>query len=168
MNLHVRLLELQDIEPVAAAFAALGWDKPASQYVRYLADQTAGERVVLVAFVDQQFAGYVTVRWHADYPAFRAADIPEIQDFNVLPIYRRQGIGTRLLDEAEQVIAQRSAVAGIGVGLFSDYGAAQRLYVRRGYIPDGRGIFVNEHCVQKGERVVADDDLVLYFTKTLA
>jgi GNAT superfamily N-acetyltransferase len=123
---------------------------------------------VLVAFVDQQFAGYVTVRWHSDYPAFRAADIPEIQDFNVLPVYRRQGIGTRLLDDAERIIARRSPVAGIGVGLYADYGAAQRLYVRRGYVPDGRGIFVNERCVQPGEQVIVDDDLVLYFTKTLA
>ena len=35
--------------------------------------------------------------------------------------------------------AQRSDHAGIGFGLYADYGAAQRLYIKRGYIPDGRG-----------------------------
>ena len=35
--------------------------------------------------------------------------------------------------------AGRSPLAGIGFGLYADYGAAQRLYVKCGYLPDGRG-----------------------------
>jgi ribosomal protein S18 acetylase RimI-like enzyme len=81
--------------------------------------------------------------------------------------WRRRGIGSRLLDLAEERIGARSSVAGIGVGLFVDYGAAQRLYVQRGYIPDGRGIVWQERTVLSGETVVADDELVLYFTKAL-
>jgi hypothetical protein len=57
-------------------------------------------------------------------------------------------------------------VAGIGVGLFASYGSAQRLYVRRGYIPDGRGIARRGETIEPGASVVVDDDLVLYFTKT--
>jgi hypothetical protein len=53
------------------------------------------------------------------------------------------------------------------VGLSSDYGAAQRLYVRRGYIPDGRGIIYRGRTVNFGEAVTADDDLVLCFTREL-
>ncbi len=161
----IALLTGADVEEIAAAFAALGWQKPASQYLRYLDEQHDGQRVVLVARHEGQFAGYVTIVWRSSYPPFREAGIPEIADFNVLPRWRRRGIGSRLLDLAEEQIAARSVVAGIGVGLFVDYGAAQRLYIQRGYIPDGRGIVWHERTVLPGETVVADDDLVLYFTK---
>lgn len=167
MNLIIRRLEQHDIQPIADAFALLGWNKLASQYERYLAEQNAGTRIVLVALVDDLFAGYVTIHWLPQTAAFRDSGIPEIQDFNVLPHYRRQGIGTRLLDVAEALAAERSDVVGIGVGLYSDYGAAQRLYVRRGYLPDGRGIYAHDRVVQYGETVVVDDDLVLNFTKRL-
>jgi hypothetical protein len=38
------------------------------------------------------------------------------------------------------LVAERSDVVGLGVGLYPDYGTAQRMYVRRGYLPDGRGV----------------------------
>jgi GNAT superfamily N-acetyltransferase len=164
---RIRLLEAGDIPAIAAAFAALGWNKPAAQYEHYLAEQGRGERVVLVAVQEGAFAGYVTIVWHSGYPPFRDAAIPEIVDFNVLPHLRRRGIGSRLLDEAERLIAVRSPTAGIGVGLFADYGAAQRLYVRRGYLPDGRGLVARGRHVAEGETVVVDNDLALYFTKEL-
>ncbi len=167
MTFDIRLLIASDIQPIAAAFAALGWDKPTSLYELYLAEQAAGERTVFVALLDSQFAGYVTIKWQSDYPPFRAENIPEIADFNVLPIFRRQGIGSRLMDEAERVVSERSSVVGIGVGMYADYGTAQRMYVKRGYIPDGRGLFFRQDFVQPGQTVIVDDDLALYFTKRL-
>ncbi len=167
MTLHIRSLEQRDIAPMSSAFQALGWSKPASLYARYLAEQSAETRVVHVAFADKLFAGYLTVLWQSPYPPFREAGIPEINDFNVLPEFRRQGIGSRLMDAAEQTIARRSAVVGIGVGLYADYGPAQRLYVRRGYLPDGRGVAYDNRPVQPGESVPVDDELVLWLTKRL-
>lgn len=162
---RIRLLRADDIWAIAAAFAALGWDKPPAQYESYLAQQRQGEREVLVAWHKETFVGYVTVVWNSGYAPFRAAGIPEIADFNVLPHVRRQGIGSLLLEEAERRIAARSPVASIGVGMTADYGAAQRLYIKRGYVPDGRGLVAGEHHVSWGETVRVDDDLVLYFTK---
>ncbi len=170
MSVHgvlVRLLEAADIPGVAATFAALGWNKPAVQYVRYLEEQTHGEREVLVAVHDEVFAGYVTIVWRSLYPPFREAAIPEIADFNVLPHLRRCGIGSQLLDVAERYIAARSPLVGIGVGMDRDYGAAQRLYVKRGYIPDGRGLTYERRQLVHGETVTVDDELVLYFTRVL-
>lgn len=160
---------LHEDDPVAfeAAFTAIGWSKPAAQFVRYLDEQTADDRVILVARNDGAFAGYVTVLWEPDYAPFREAQIPEIQDFNVLPHYRRQGIGTALMDAAEALVAERSSAVGIGVGLYPDYGPAQRLYVLRGYVPDGRGIAWNAVPTTPGQTVTVDDDLVLYFTRDL-
>ncbi len=164
-NLTIRLLQAQDIQPIAAAFAQHGWHKPASQYERYLVEQESGTREVWVAFIADQFAGYVCILWHSDYQPFAQAAIPEIADFNVLPAFRRRQIGSRLLDKAEARIASRSPVVGIGVGMTADYGAAQRMYVLRGYVPDGRGLAHNGRPLPYGEQVTVGDELALYFTR---
>jgi GNAT superfamily N-acetyltransferase len=167
MNVKIRLLQEQDIQPIATAFRDIGWNKPLAQYQRYLLEQREGHRIVLVAFNGAGFAGYLTVVWQSDYQPFRLQNVPEIQDFNVLPQVGRMGIGTRLMEKAEQMIAQRSSVAGIGVGMTTDYGAAQRLYVERGYLPDGRGLVWKNEAVKYGQQIIVDDDLVLYFVKPL-
>jgi ribosomal protein S18 acetylase RimI-like enzyme len=139
--LSVAPLTSSDIAEIVAAFVVFGWGgKDRAQYEGYLLEQGAGVRDVLVARSENTFVGYVTVKWWSDYPPFRNSNIPEVQDLNVLPQHRRKRIGTRLTDEAERLISPRSPIVGIGVGLHSDYGAAQRLYVLRGYVPDARGI----------------------------
>ena len=165
LEVYIRPLESKDVAPMAAAFTAIGWNKPASKYERYLKEQSNGERVTLVAFVRDQFAGYLNVVWQPSYAPFRESGIPEIQDFNVLPQFRRKGIGTQLMDRAEQLAAERSPVVGIGVGLTADYAPAHRLYVLRGYVPDGHGIVTHNRFPEYGEAVPVDDDLVLHFTK---
>ena len=167
-DVTIRPLRGSDAEPIAAAFAAIGWSKPREQYECYLAEQEAGERQVWIAEVDGRFAGYVTLHWRPAYPPFRDEGIPGIQDLNVLPAYRRRGIGSALLDAAESAAGERGARVGIAVGLGADYGPAQRLYVRRGYVPDGRGIAYRGRTVGYGEQVAVDDDLVLCFTRSLA
>jgi len=165
MDLVLRPLRSEDIADVVAA---LGWGgESVAQFERYLAEHEAGTRVTRFAFVGGAFAGYLNVLWRSKYPPFAKARVPEINDFNVLPALRQRGIGTALMGEAEQVIAARSQIAGVGVGMAAGYGPAQRLYVRRGYIPDGRGLMTHERPVVEGERVIVDDDLVLYFTKLL-
>ncbi len=56
---------------------------------------------------------------------------------------------------------------GIGVGLYKDYGSAQRLYCKKGYIPDGHGVQYQYQPVAPGSMIRADDDLLLFFTKNL-
>lgn len=167
-TITIRLINESDPAIIAEAFREQGWNKPAGQYEDYLAEQQKGDRVTLIAEADGFFAGYVNVLWKSYYPPFREQDIPEINDFNVLIKYRRMGIGSALMDKAEAVIHERSSVAGIGVGIFSSYGNAQILYVNRGYVPDGKGIFSGEEHVQYGESIVVNDDVALYLTKTLS
>lgn len=152
---------------MSSTFSRLGWDKPASQYLRYFSEQKRGERDVPVAFVEGEFAGCVTVMRNPEYPPFRSEGVPEIRDLNVLPRFRREGIATRLMDEAERLAVGRSSVVGIGVGMTVDYGAAQRMYAERRYVPDGQGLIWNGEPVTHGEHVPVDDDLVLFFTKKL-
>jgi GNAT superfamily N-acetyltransferase len=167
-NLTIRPLESRDVAPISEAFSEVGWkNKPRSQYERYLSEQQIGIRAVLVAFVRGEFAGYLTINWNTIYQPFRDRGIPEIQDFNVLPRFRWQGVGTSLMDTAERKVYERSSVAGIGVGMSPGYGAAQRLYVLRGYVPDGKGLTYEGCIVEQGDKITVNDGLVLYLTKTL-
>lgn len=163
-QLLIREIEHGDPSIISGAFGVAGWIKPIEQYERYLREQNAGLRNVLVAFVANEFAGYVTVNWHPTYLPLAEVGIPEIQDLNVLPRFRRRGIATRLLDHAEEIAHARCEAVGIGVGLHPGYGAAQRLYVLRGYVPDGKGVTYRDEFASEGQRVVLDD-LVLHFVK---
>jgi GNAT superfamily N-acetyltransferase len=167
VNTVIRLLEADDIPQMVQAFEELGWHKPQVLYGRYLMEQSLRMRDVHIAFIDGQFAGYLTICWTSSYEPFRKRKIPEIVDFILLPEFRRKGIGTKLMDLAESEVAKVSPIAGIGVGMTPDYGAAQRLYVLRGYIPDGLGLHWKNHYVQFNEEITIDDDLALYFTKEL-
>ncbi len=85
----------------------------------------------------------------------------------MLQRYRRLGVATNLLDYLERIAARRSPTVGLGVGLYADYGAAQRIYVRRGYLPDGRGVMYANQPVSAGRTVALDDNTTLMFTKQL-
>jgi GNAT superfamily N-acetyltransferase len=168
VDLELRALGELDLLTIPAAFAELGWPgKDEGQFRRYLSEQATGDRDVIVAELEGRFAGYVTVVWASDYRPFRDAEIPEIKDFNVLPAYRRKGIGSALMDRAERLVAMRTSIVGLGVGLYSDYGAAQRMYTKRGYVPDGRGIMYAGEPVPPGQTVPIDDDACLMYTRTL-
>ena len=166
-SIHIRLLEEDDAPSIAGAFQSMGWNKPESQYRGYFHEQVGGTRTCFVASIQGQFAGYVTLNWQPAYSGFVDRNIPEIQDLNVLANFRRKGVATRLLDHAEEEAARRATAVGIGVGFHPGYNAAQQLYVKRGYIPDGRGIFYRNRFVEEGATVVLDDDLVMHFTKQL-
>lgn len=166
---QVRPLLKQDIASIVSAFNKIGWNKPASLFERYLKEADFGKRLVWVAYTGDQFTGYITLNWSSQYSNFKEKGIPEIMDLNVLPMFRKMGIGSLLLDVAEKEALSQSKIVGIGVGLYAGedggYGAAQRLYVKRGYVPDGKGVTYNYQPTIPGNSYRLDDDLVLWFTK---
>lgn len=166
-GLQLRALDNTDPNVMAAAFTSIGYVKPVTLFQRYLAEQSLGTRLCWVAHLNTAFAGYVTLNWEPAYPFFAEQKIPEIQDLNVLPYFRRKGIGTSLVDQAEAQIACRSDIIGIGVGLHPGYNDAHRLYVKRGYIPDGRGITYRNRYLLEGDQVILDDDLVLHMVRRI-
>jgi GNAT superfamily N-acetyltransferase len=166
--IDIRALTTADTRAIPKAFEAIGWPgKTAALYEGYLADQASGSRLVFVAEAARAFAGYVTVGWVSRYRPFADRGIPEIQDLNVLPELWRRGIGRALMDAAEAAIAARTETAGIGVGLYADYAAAHLMYLRRGYLPDGRGLAYRGATVTPGTSVPLDDDLALMMTRRL-
>lgn len=168
VSLDFRKLSKKDIPSIVSAFSQIGWDKPASLYENYLKEQESKQRYVWVAYKENAFAGYVTLKQDSKYPFFKTSHIPEIADLNVLPEFRREGIATTLLDLAEAKAQKTSSRVGIGVGLFSDYGNAQRLYIKRGYIPDGHGVTYDGHQVVFGEKVCVNDAFILWLIKKLS
>jgi len=101
----------------------------------------------------------------SNYPPFRERGVPEVIDLNVAPLSRQRGVASRILDEAERLAFEHSDAVGIGFGLHPGYRAAQRLYVLRGYVPDGHGVFCRGRFPEEGEQVTLNDDLVLHLIK---
>ena len=167
MNLILREIRNADCHIISDAFQVQGWDKPVSQYKNYVAYQASGERDIIIAEWDGEFAGYLTINWNPGYKPLHERKIPEIVDFNVLKKYQRHGIGTTLMDEAEKRIKEVSEYAGIGFGVTQDYGAAQVLYVNRNYIPDGNGLMKNGESLTYGDVVTIGHDLAFYLIKKL-
>ncbi|MEM7126401.1 MAG: GNAT family N-acetyltransferase [Chloroflexota bacterium] len=148
-------------------FSQIGWSKPDGYFADCVRLQEEGKIVLLIAEIDGHYVGHCKVVWEPDYPYFKEQNIPETQDLNVLTQVRRQGVATQLMDESERRIGERSDLAGIGFGLYKDYGAAQRMYVLRGYVPDSQGITYNNVLATPGESYPVDDDLVLCLVKRL-
>jgi len=171
-GLVIRTFTESDIPIIVSSFAAHQWTKPRATFEEYLREQQKGERLIWVALVDHALAGYITLRWESRYPPFLSRKIPEIMDLNVLPPFRKSGVGSKLLETAESAAKTKSKTIGIGVGLYAGddggYGPAQRLYVNSGYVPDGMGVTYDYQPVAPGTSIALDDDLVLWFTKTLA
>lgn len=167
MSLKITKFNKNQIKEIVRAFKKLKWNKPESLYLKYLKEQKTGKRFVLVAFLNGTFAGYLTIVWKSQYAPFKNKKVPEIVDLNVLPKYRQNKIGTKLMDKAERIIRIKSKEAGIGVGLAPGYRFAQRMYVKRGYVPNGLGINFTDKKVKFGQKVIVNDSLVLHFTKKL-
>lgn len=166
-DVMLRPIQKEDPKAISRAFMEQGWNKPQSLYESYHELQEKGLRDVIIAESKGFFLGYLTIEWSSGTPHFSKNNIPEIVDFNVLEKYQRQGVGKRLMDEAERRIKEVSPIAGIGVGLTHDYGAAQALYILRGYVPDGRGISQNDRAVEIGENITVDHGLTLHMMKVL-
>jgi len=126
-----------------------------------------GQADTFLAWVDGNLAGYLTIRWQSKNLRFRQQNIPLIHHLGVFDQFQRQGIASRLMDIGEHLIATRATQAGITVGLFDAYGPAQRLYAKRGYLPDGRGACQGQRPLKQGELVTVDHDLLLWLTKDL-
>jgi GNAT superfamily N-acetyltransferase len=168
MRVQFRELQDGDLALLAATGGGAAWNTRSGKWNRYWIEHQDGARIVLLADLEGQIVGYGSLVWVSQYPCFRGAGIPEIQDLVVAEKHRGAGLGTRLIHALEsRARAAGHLQLGIGVGLHRDYGSAQRLYSSLGYIPDGRGITWNNEPVVPGKDVRVDDDLVLWLTKDL-
>lgn len=166
----IELRNLRDDDParIAAVDGGAAWKPDFALWSGYLADQAAGRRAVRLAWEDGRPIGYGTLVWASGYPPFRAAQVPELNNLVVAAPARGRGVASALIRSFERTAREAGRrQIGLGVGLYADYGPAQRLYVGLGYRPDGRGVTWREQPVVPGEPVPVDDDLVLWLTKAI-
>jgi len=168
MQIELRTLRAEDVPRIAATRGGRAWKADDERWGRYLAEQNQQLREVLLADTSDAIVGYASLAWVSQNLTFREAGIPEIQDLVVAEAYRNAGLGTRMI----RTLEERARVAGhshvgIGVGLYRDYGAAQRLYSKLGYVLDGSGVSYKNAGVEAGSMVRVDDDLVIWMVKLL-
>ncbi len=167
-DLLIRDMEEADAQIFNDEYTAQGWHPDVEYYHMRMREHAEGKCVALTAVYRGQPAGSVYVYRSAAEGPFKGMGFPVIVDFGVLMKYQRKGIGNRLMDAAEQIAARYGDTVTLGVGLSREYGTAQRMYVKRGYIPDGSGVwYQNRQCVQYETACTVDDDLVLFLSKKL-
>ena len=167
-NVICRPATQSDIDRILAQFAVQNDNKPREIWDTYLREQENGERFVILAEADGEIAGYVTLLPRAkDAVPFLEKGIPEIKDFHVFKMFQKRGIGAVLMDRIETVAAGIADSVCLGVGLHSGYGAAQKMYAKRGYIFDGSGVWDGSVPAEPYGMVKNGDDLILYMSKKL-
>ena len=157
-----------DAQIITGEEIAQGWNQTIEKYEMRLRHQADGKSIAFVAEYKGNIAGYVNVYLNPESGPFASRGYPEIVDFGVLEKYRNHGIGTKLMDVAEKIALNYSNAVCLGVGLHSGYGSAQRMYVKRGYIPDGSGVWYRDKVCPQYADCCNDDDLVLYLSKILS
>ena len=160
----IRKMQTSDVKELSQGFINQGWPGREEILARYFLEQKSKEREVLVAEIDGVVAGYITILPSAKHGPF-AEVYPELSDFNVFEPFRNQGVGNQLLEEAEKRVKLISNKVTLGVGLHLGYGPAQRLYIKRGYIPDGSGVWYRNQPLEMNATIQNNDDLVLYLSK---
>lgn len=165
---QIRELSADDVPRIVATDGGIAWNGGFEKWNQRLAEHLDGRRIVLLAVEGAHFLGYGSLLWLPAYPSFRELGIPEIQDLVTAQHRRGQGIATRIIAALEDRARLREhKQIGLGVGLYADYGSAQRLYVRLGYAPDGRGMTYHTLPALGGANVRVDDDLLIWLVKSL-
>ena len=156
-----------DAEIITREEIAQGWHQTAQKYLSRIKDRNEGLCVSLVAEYKGNAAGYINVYKQSHGGPAAMKGLPAIVDFGVLEKYRRRGIGSLLMDCAEQIAARYADTVWLGVGLHAGYGSAQRMYIKRGYIPDGSGVWYGDRPCEPYGECVNDDDLLIFMSKKL-
>ena len=119
-----------------------------------------GKQVSMICSGDAGIYGMASLMYEV------GKDYPEIVDFSVFFHLHNRGIGSKLLDIVEQEAFRIADMVYLAVGVHSGYGTAQRMYVKRGYIPDGSGVWYRGENLAQYAPCCNDDDLLLFLSKS--
>jgi GNAT superfamily N-acetyltransferase len=165
-NFEIKEVTAGELASVAGWFAREYYEGDSSAADMHFGDHFDGG-TTLLGRTEGKIAGFITIRWVSGNVEFRKNNVPLIHHLEVFNPYKRHGLGNRLVEAAEHRISRVADTAGICVGIFDAYGPAQRLYVKRGYVPDGRGVCKSQVPIRQGEVHPIDHDLIIWLTKDL-
>lgn len=167
-KLVLQILQKEDISAMIHTFNFPWTSLKATKekWHRYFAEQQTNVRTVCIAKFQDACIGYGSLLKVSEYPDFKIGGIPEIHDVWISNEHRRKGFGKRLIKYLEEMaLRDNYKQIGLGVGLYKDYGSAQKLYVQMGYIPDGMGVTYKYRPVVPGDPYPVDDDLIIWLKK---
>ena len=121
----------------------------------------------LLALYNNQIAGYVFLYYECKWGGLKNQGLPSVVDLIVFEAYRRKGIATALMDFAEREARSINSKIYLDVCLNSEYGPAQCFYIRRGYVPDGAGVYYEQEVLSLNSPCINDDELTLCLVKKL-
>jgi GNAT superfamily N-acetyltransferase len=131
-------------------------------------EEAFGRSDIYMAYANKSLAGFCLLNFAPRYRIYRRLNIPEIQDINVLPAERRKGIAIALINYCEEIAREQGHdMIGISVGLSREYGPAQILYAKLGYVPDGNGVTYDREPIAPERAYRIDDDLSLMLIKPI-
>ncbi len=163
-KITVRGMSEEDARTIYDTYLTYGWHPNLETYQNYFAEQGTG-RTTFVAEYEGKTAGHVSLIHAAQEGPFHG--IPLISDLCVFFHVHNRGIASRLLDVLEAEAAKISDEVCLAVGCHSGYGAAQRLYVKRGYNFDGSGVWWNGKQLEQYAPCENDDELLFWMNKKL-
>lgn len=166
----IRPMNACDIAKIVSRYS-FPWSTPEKTktlWETYYREQQDNIRTVAVIEKDNEILGYGSLLRQSECSFFMSKNIPEINAIWIDENHRRQGLGKALIKWIEDLASQEGyGQIGIGVGLYQDYGPAQRLYFQLGYVPDGNGITYKGQPTIPGQTYPLDDDLIFWLMKAL-
>ena len=166
-TIRIRSMVTEDARILYETYLSYGWHPDLNTYEGYYREQEAGERLIFIAEYEGSVAGVCTLVLKPWGGPWAGNGWPEIVDLSVFSHVHRKGIGGRLLDAAEEAASGFADHVFLAVGVHSGYGAAQRLYVSRGYNFDGSGAWYRGKQLEQYAPCNNDDDLLLFMYKKL-
>lgn len=165
-SIDIRIMTYNDIPLVCKADN----DESESNIIylkNQLDNQNKQECSALLALYNGEIAGYVFLYYKCRWGGLANCNLPCIIDLIVFEKYRNNGIATALMDTAERIAKKHNNRIYLDVCLNSEYGPAQRLYAKRGYVPDGKGVYYEEKVCETNAVCKNDDELTLCLVKEL-
>lgn len=165
-DIDIRTMDYNDISKICRV--TNDESEETVQYFRnQLVNQEKQECIALLALYEGEIAGYVFLYYKCKWCGLGNCNIPGVVDLFVLEKFRKRGIATSLMDVVEGEAKKYSNKVYLDVCLNSEYGPAQRLYIKRGYIPDGKGVYYEERVCETNADCKNDDELTLCLVKEL-
>lgn len=166
-KIRIRNMQIEDAKVIYDTYMSYGWHPSMETYTNYYQEQEEGKRLVFIAEYEGNIAGICTLVMNPAEGPWANQGYPEIVDLSVFFHVHNKGIGNKLLDVVEEEAAKVSDMVFLAVGIHSGYGTAQRIYVKRGYVPDGSGAWYQGRILDQYAPCCNDDDLLLFMSKKL-
>lgn len=133
--------------------------------------QDKGEASWLIAWMGEEPVGHILIKWNGVPDSFVKSNIEEqypfVQNLAVKITHQRKGIGTQLVNMAEQMIKDRKHTK-VGMAVSSENDSARKLYEKLGYKDWQKGTYkTNWKSFDQNNKEIEESETCTYLVKEL-